>query len=497
MDIPNGVRPAFLSKEGYERKRFRLIEAHVGRCRSQGSRAIHSMAEPLVLARRRGAPMDKHSIAEEAIDDVIEYEHGIRPNFGQFAQQLLQVFFVGLTIGMQRNVVPALAESEFGVPPGSFSLLMAFVVSFGFVKGAMNFVSGRLSEKIGRRKVLLAGWIVALPIPFIFLYAPSWSWIVGANVLLGINQGFAWSMTVTSKLDIVRPEQRGVATGFNEFAGYGGVALAGLITGYLASDFDPRMSLFVFGLLVILLALCLALLFSRETVGWARAESAAHAAGTHAGPRPRFPENLSEHPSTREVFVFVSFRHRTFAALSQAGCVEKFVDALVWGFFPVYLRARGVSLVDIGWIVGVYGFVWGGSQLWTGPLSDTVGRKWLIVIGMWICAVGVATTLFVDGVTAWTMTAAMTGLGMALLYPTLIAAVGDISHPSWRGSSLGVYRFWRDAGYGIGALLLGVIADRFGALEAGFWLTAVAIGLSGLWVALAMDETLARINPQS
>jgi MFS family permease len=176
--------------------------------------------------------------------------------------------------------------------------------------------------------------------------------------------------------------------------------------------------------------------------------------------------------------------------------VEKFVDALVWVFFPVYLHARGLSLIDIGWIVGMYGFVWGGSQLWTGPLSDVVGRKWPIVIGMWTCAAGIAATLFAEGMVEWSITAAVTGVGMALLYPTLIAAVGDISHPNWRGSSLGVYRFWRDFGYGIGALSLGVIADAFGALEAGFWFTIVAMTLSGLWVAVAMDETLARINPQ-
>jgi MFS family permease len=439
---------------------------------------------------------DRFPVADEAIENIANYVHGIRPNIGQFAQQLLQVFFVGLTIGMQRTVVPALAETEFGMPPGSFTLLMAFVVSFGFVKGSMNFVSGRVSEKVGRRKVLIWGWLIALPIPFIFLYAPSWNWIVAANVLLGINQGFTWSMTVTSKLDIVRPEQRGVATGFNEFAGYGGVALAGLITGYLASYFDPRWSLFVFGLSVILLALVSALLFSKETIHWARAESAAHKAGTYAGPRPRFPQNVSEHPSTKEIFTLVSFRHRTFSALSQAGCVEKFVDALVWVFFPVYLHAKGLSLIDIGWIVGVYGFVWGGSQLWTGPLSDAVGRKWPIVIGMWTCAAGITATLFADGMVEWSLSAGVTGVGMALLYPTLIAAIGDISHPNWRGSSLGVYRFWRDLGYGIGALLLGVIADTFGTLEAGFWFTAGAMALSGLWVALAMEETLARINPQ-
>ena len=420
------------------------------------------------------------------------YEQGIRRNLGQFLQQLLQVFFVGLTIGMQRTVVPALAESEFGVEKGSALMLMAFVVSFGFVKGAMNFVSGRLSESVGRRRVLIFGWLFALPIPFIFLYAPSWNWIVAANVLLGINQGFAWSMTVTSKLDIVRPGQRGLATGFNEFAGYGGVALAGLLTGMLAGEFDPRHSLFVFGLAVILLALLSAFLFSKETLPWARAEAAARDAGTHEGPAPNFPENVSEKPTTAEIFALVTFRHRTFSALSQAGCVEKFVDALVWGFFPAYLYAKGVSLVEIGWVVGIYGFVWGASQLWTGPLSDRFGRKWPIVIGMWICACGVTATLRVDGVMAWAATAALTGVGMALLYPTLIAAIGDISHPNWRGSSLGVYRFWRDLGYGIGALALGYIADAYDSLEAGFWFTAAAMVISGLWVAIAMKETLPR-----
>lgn len=195
--------------------------------------------------------------------------------------------------------------------------------------------------------------------------------------------------------------------------------------------------------------------------------------------------------------MLVSFRHRTFAALSQAGCIEKFVDALVWGFFPVYFLGQGLSLIEIGWIVGIYGFVWGGSQLWTGPLSDAIGRKWPIVSGMWLCAVGVVATVLLEGITAWSMSAAVTGVGMALLYPTLIAAMGDISHPDWRGSSLGVYRFWRDLGYGIGALMLGVIADAFGTIEAGFWLTAAAMVLSGLWVALAMEETHARINPQT
>lgn len=420
------------------------------------------------------------------------YEQGIGRNRGQFLQQLLQVFFVGLTIGMQRTVVPVLAESEFGLSSDSRLLLMAFVVSFGFVKGGMNFVSGRLSERVGRRRVLLWGWCIALPIPFIFLYAPSWNWIIAANVLLGVNQGFAWSMTVTSKMDIVRPEQRGLATGFNEFAGYGGVALAGLVTSYLAADYDPRASLFVFGLSIAILALLSAFFFTKETLPWARAESAAHKAEKRSGPGPRYPENVAEHPSTFDIFALVTYKHRTFAALSQAGCIEKFVDALVWGFFPVYLYESGLSLIEAAWVVGIYGFVWGGSQLWTGPLSDAVGRKWPIVIGIWTCAGGIAASVLFDGFFAWSAAAAVTGVGMALLYPTLIAAVSDISHPSWRGSSLGVYRFWRDLGYGIGALSLGLIADRFGSLEAGFWFTAVAMLVSGLWVAIAMEETLVR-----
>lgn len=427
--------------------------------------------------------------------ELSQYVHGIRANLGQFSQQLLQVFFVGLTIGMQRSVMPVLAETEFGVPAGSFTLLMAFVISFGFVKGSMNFVAGRLSETVGRRKVLLWGWLMALPIPFIILFAPSWDWIVAANVLLGINQGFAWSMTVTAKADITRAEQRGLATGFNEFAGYGGVAIAGLVTGYLAASFDPRWSLFYFGIVVIALALVSAFLFSKDTLPWAKAEAAAHAAGKHKGPKPRFPEHVPDKPSSWEIFALVTWRHRTLSALSQAGCVEKFVDALVWAFFPVYLFGKGLSLPEIGWVVGVYGMVWGASQLWTGPLSDRYGRKVPIVLGMWIAGTGIALTMLVDGIVAWSVVAAITGVGMALLYPTLIAAVGDISHPNWRGSSLGGYRFWRDAGYGIGGLSIGIIADATGGVAAGFWFVAAAMGLSGLWVLIAADETHPRLNP--
>lgn len=423
-------------------------------------------------------------------DATAPYVHGIRANLGQFGQQLLQVFFVGLTIGLQRNVMPALAEQEFGVPAGSFMLLTAFIVSFGFVKGALNFVAGRLSDRLGRRKILLWGWAAALPIPFMILYAPSWNWIVAANVLLGVNQGFAWSMTVTSKIDITHARERGLATGFNEFAGYSGVAVAAIVTGYLAADFDPRWSLFVFGLTVALVALATAYFFVQETLPWAQAEAAQRRADGTAAPGAGIPDDFPERPSLGQIFALVSYRHRTFSALSQAGCVEKFVDALVWAFFPVYLIGRGLSIVETGWVVGTYGLVWGASQLWTGPLSDRIGRKIPIVLGMWICGAGIAATLLGEGLAYWSVTAAVAGVGMALLYPTLIAAIGDISHPAWRGSSLGVYRFWRDLGYGIGALSIGLIADATDSLEAGFWFTAAAMGASGLWVLIAARETL-------
>ena len=422
------------------------------------------------------------------------YALGIRENLRPFLEQLLQVFFVGMTIGLQRTVIPALAETEFGVVHGSMTAIFALVVSFGIVKGAMNFVSGHLSERVGRRRVLIWGWLAALPIPFMILWAPSWGWIVAANVLLGVNQGFCWSMTVTAKMDIVKGSQRGMATGFNEFAGYGGVALAGLLTGYLASFFDPRTSLFTFGLAVILLALAAAALAFIETLPFARAEAARHMAGTSSGPQPRYAKG-PDSPTAGQIFALVSWRNRTFMALAQAGSVEKFVDALMWALVPVFLVSQGASLIEIGWVTGIYGFVWGGSQLWTGPLSDVVGRKWPTVVGFFLCSGGVIAFPFLATITGWAVSAAVTGVGMALLYPTLIAAMGDIAHPSWRGSALGVYRFWRDLGYAIGALAMGVIADASGMLQAGFWLTGVTMAISGGWLILGMEETHPRLNP--
>jgi MFS family permease len=430
-----------------------------------------------------------------AADLYRDYRHGIRDNLDQFAHQLIQVFLVGLTIGMMRTVVPALAEAEFGVPQGSFLLLTAFVVAFGFVKGVLNFVAGRLSERLGRKTVLMLGWAAAIPIPFMILYAPNWNWIVAATVLLGVNQGLAWSMTQTAKMDITRADQRGLTMGLNEFSGYVGVAVAGIVTGYMAAAFGPRHGLLIFGVTVIALALLLTAVWVRETLDWARAEGARHAAGRYTGPVPRYPRNISDTPTTWEVFTLVSWRDRRMAAFSQAGLVEKFVDALVWIFYPVFLYQQGLSLAGIGWVVGVYGFVWGGSQFFTGRLSDHVGRLKPIVWGMWICGAGVGLTLLGESVWWWSFSAAVTGFGMALLYPNLSAAVADISHPNWRGSAIGIYRFWRDLGYGIGALGLGVVAHLWGAVDAGFWFVAIAMFASGALAWWWGEETHPTLNP--
>ena len=425
----------------------------------------------------------------------MELKHGIQFNKSQFLHQLLQVLLVGLALGMTRTVVPALAESDFGVPKNSFMLLSSFVIAFGLVKGAMNFVAGRLAERFGRKSVLLLGWIVALPIPAMIWFAPSWSWIVAATVLLGVNQGLTWSMTQTSKLDITLLEERGLTLGLNEFSGYVGVALAGIITAYMATNFGVRLGILVFGMAVILSALILTQLWIVDTLPWAKAETAKHSLGVVQAFCPRYPEGVSITPSTVEIFTLMSWRDKRLMALSQAGMVEKFVDALVWIFYPIFLYNKGVGLPNVGWIIAVYGFVWGGSQLFTGRLSDRIGRHRPNVLGMWICAVGVAAMTLGDGVTWWVLSAALSGFGMALLYPNLSAAVADISHPGWRSSAIGIYRFWRDLGYGIGALGLGLVAHFTGEIQVAFWFVALCMLASGSILWWFGEETHPRLNP--
>jgi len=410
---------------------------------------------------------------------AVTYQRGIGINLGQFTLQTLQVFFVGLTVGMERTVLPALS-GEFGVAKGAYLFLVAFVFSFGLVKGALNFVAGSLSDQIGRKTVLLLGWLAGLPIPILIFFAPNWWWIIVANVFLGVNQAFAWTMTVNMHVDIAGSHQRGLAVGIDEAAGYAAVGLAGLGTGYLAALYGPRWALLVFGLAVIAAAL-LVLIWVVDTLPWVRAEHAqANVGGAHSS---------ADAGHVGNIFLLVSFRDPTFRALCQGGAVNKIADTLVWALFPIYFLGRNLNLVQIGWVTGVYAVVWGLSQLWTGHLADRIGRKPPIVSGFGLLAIGIALTSASEHIEVWIGAAAIMGVGMALLYPNLIAAMADLAPPLWRARALGTYRYWRDTGYAIGALLLGAVADLSGEVGPAIWATAALVALSGLWIALAVAET--------
>lgn len=403
-------------------------------------------------------------------------QHGIRVNLTQVLHQLLQVFLVGLTIGMTRTVVPGLAETEFGLGGQQFFLLTTFVVVFGAVKAVMNLFAGRFSDRFGRKRVLIAGWLAAIPIPFLLLYAPDWSWVVVATALLGVNQGLCWSMTLNSKLDMTHLSQKGLVNGLNEFSGYAAVAIAGVVTAWLVDVYGARQGLFLFGTAVILAGLGLAILMVKETRPWALA---------HA---PAVSASVAKPPSLGQAFWYASWQNRNLLALNQAGLVEKFTDALVWIILPVWFVAQNLTLVQGSSIIGVYALVWGASQLITGPASDRFGRKPLIVGGMWLCGVGVLLLVLTDTVWLWTPEAGLIGFGMAMLYPTLGAAVADVSPSAQRGTLLGVYRFWRDFGYAVGALAMGLLAQWAQALDVTFWLVGIAMLLSGVWVALAFTK---------
>ena len=413
---------------------------------------------------------------------AVAYQRGIVANLGQFTLQTIQVFFVGLTIGMERTVLPALS-GEFGVAKGAYLFLASFVLSFGLVKGALNFVAGGLADRIGRKTVLLLGWLAGLPIPLLIFFAPNWWWIVAANVFLGVNQAFAWTMTVTMHVDIAGSHQRGLAVGIDEAAGYFAVGLAGLVTGYLATIYGPRWALLLFGFAVIAAALAV-LIWVRDTLPWVHAE--------HAQVNPSGTQATGDAGHWASIFLQVSFWDATYRALCQGGVVNKIADTLVWALFPVYFLSRDLSLVQIGWITGLYAIVWGLSQLWTGHLADRIGRKPPIVAGFGLLSLGIALTAATESIVWWFITAAIMGVGMALLYPNLIAAMADLAPPLWRGRALGTYRYWRDTGYAIGSLLLGAVANWGGGILPAMWGTAALVALSGLWIALAVRESRPR-----
>ena len=409
---------------------------------------------------------------------------GLRANWQQFTLLVIVNAFVGAMVGLERTVVPLIAQQDLNLV--SKTVTLSFIISFGVVKALANLSAGGLSDRIGRKWLLVAGWLVGLPVPFLIILAPSWGWVVLANVLLGINQGLCWSTTVIMKIDLVGPKQRGLAMGLNEFAGYVAVSLSALATGYIASTYALRPHPFYPGIAFALLGLALSLFFVRETLGHARAEAETRNQGLEMG-----DSVPNSRPSFAQILLLTSWKDRALFAASQAGMVNNLNDGMVWGLLPIFLAGAGLSVERIGIVAAVYPGVWGMSQLVTGALSDRLGRKWMIAAGLWVQAVGIGMLVVTHGFGWWVAAAAVMGLGTALVYPTLLAAVGDVAHPEWRASAVGVYRLWRDGGYAVGALLSGVLADALGmswAIGAIGGLTA----LSGLVVAGVMYETLPR-----
>jgi MFS family permease len=405
---------------------------------------------------------------------------GLRANWRQFWLLVLVNAFVGAMVGLERTVVPLLAQVEFGL--ASKSAALSFIATFGVVKALTNYFAGRFSDRYGRKPVLLAGWFFALPVPLLVIWAPSWSWVVFANVLLGINQGLAWSTTVIMKIDLVGPKQRGLAMGLNEFAGYLAVALAALGTGYLAQAYGLRPEPFYLGIACAAAGLSLSLLFVRET---------RHHVGIEAEAVARAPAGRirDAEPSSRELFVRTSWRDPALSSVSQAGMVNNLNDGLAWGLFPLFFAAAGLNLGQIGILSFAYPAVWGILQPWAGALSDRWGRKPLIAGGMLLQGGALAAIAVARGFWPWVGAAALLGAGTAMVYPTLLAAVSDVAHPSWRGSAVGVYRFWRDAGYAVGALVAGGLADLFG-MTWSIGVVAALTFVSGLLVVARMPETL-------
>lgn len=408
---------------------------------------------------------------------------GLRENWRQFWLLVLINAFVGTMVGLERTVLPLLAEEEFGV--ASRSAVLSFIATFGLVKALTNLVAGRLGDTWGRKRVLVIGWLFALPVPFMVMWAPDWGWIVAANVFLGINQGLAWSTTVIMKIDLVGPRQRGLAMGLNEFAGYLAVAFAALLSGEIAARTGLRPEPFYLGIAAAAVGLSLTLLFVRDTAAHVEHEIALSAKSRRAG-----EPDANTLPSL-EVFARTTWRDPALASASHAGLVNNMNDGMAWGLFPLFFAASGLSLREISVLAFVYPATWGSFQLWTGMLSDRWGRKGLIVTGMILQGAALVGVALSHEMPAWIIAAAFLGLGTAMVYPTLLAAIGDVAHPSWRGNAVGIYRFWRDSGYAIGAVLAGILADAWGMGQA-----IVSIGIltaaTGVLVAVRMPETLKR-----
>jgi MFS family permease len=408
-------------------------------------------------------------------------ELGLRENRAQFSLLVAVNAFVGAMIGLERSTLPLIGREDFGL--ASKAAVLSFIVAFGLAKALTNLAAGSLAARAGRRRLLIAGWAIALPVPLLIALAPSWEWVVAANVLLGVNQGLAWSMTVVMKIDLVGPERRGFALGLNEAAGYGGVAVAAAASGWLAAEYASRDVLVVAAAVIAVAALTLSVLLVRDTAEHVALEQS------------RQPDAAEPAPPLRRAFVDATWRRPALRACSQAGLVNNLNDALAWGLVPLFLAANGAGVAEIGLVAGVYPAVWGLGQIWTGHWSDRVGRKLPIVAGMLLQAAALGVLAASEGrVPIATAAAVLLGVGTALVYPTLIAAISDVASPVARAPVVGVYRFWRDMGYVAGGVVAGVVADAVG-FGGAIAVVAVLTAASGLWVAFDLPGHLRAIRP--
>jgi MFS family permease len=405
---------------------------------------------------------------------------GLRENLPQFGLLVLVNALVGATVGQERTVLPLLAEDVFGL--SAYSAMLSFIAVFGVSKAITNLFAGALGDRYGRKPVLVVGWLVAIPVPLLLIWAPTWGWVLFANVLLGINQGLTWSLTVIMKIDLVGPTRRGLAMGLNEGAGYGAVAAAAWATGWIASEYGLRPEPFYLGIALVIVGLGLSTLFVRET-----SHHVAHEVATHV--------QRDGHPggelTSRQVFALSTWRNPSLSSASQAGLVNNLNEGMAWGLLPLFFAAGGVSVGRIGGLIAIAPAVWGLGQLVTGALSDRIGRKKLIAGGQFTEAAGLTIIALGDGFGVWALGSAVFGAGTAMAYPTLIAAIGDVAHPTWRASAVGVYRLWRDLGFAVGAVLAGVLADAV-SIEFAILVVAAVTAASGIDVSARMRETLHR-----
>ena len=377
---------------------------------------------------------------------------------------LLQVMFVGILLGLFRTAVPALSESIFNVPRDSFIFLSMFIVAFGVVKGIANYYAGVFADKYNRKIILIIGWLVAIPVPFIIYFSTNWNFIILATFIIGINQGLTWSVTQISSVDITESERRGLSVGLNEFSGYFGVAVGGILVSYMTMLLSVKLALFSFSLIFILIAILYCIFLIEDTKKYA---------------------NVIRQDNPQNIFFYVTWKNKRLFAYSQAGHIEKFVDTCVWIFFPIYLFNNGITLIEISYIVGTYAFTWGVLQIFSGLYSDYIGRNILIVAGMLICSIFLPMCLLSLEFNWWLICSFFLGLGMALLYPSISSAVNDNCEDTWRATGIGIYRFWRDTGYATGALGLGLVTSLLN-IEAGFIFVSISMIMSVLILILIL-----------